>query len=673
MSKKKHKPAVAPVQTAQETTSKTPTTEPIVPANQVPKLWSYIIALFSIAFLTFITNYDGSFAVDDYGIINENKITTNKVSVENTIDIFTTSHRHGLDGNMENELYRPFTKFIFNILYNAAGKNTTPYHILNVILYALSCVLLFVVLRRLFSGNNLIPFLASLLFAVHPIHCEAVANIKGLDDVLSLLFTLSTVYYALQNNDKPSAKYLTLAILSYTLAMFSKENSVLGILLVPLCLLFVNEKVFNIRLLAGMAVAAAIFLLCRHGALSQYNNAAVKVSLLDNIMYFANEGGSTNWSMRFGTAFYLQAFALFKLLWPTTLSCDYSFAGITPKTFANIEAWLGLFLFAGMIWLAFKAYKRSKWISFGLAWYLVAGLLTNNIFVVIGTAAADRLAYTPSIGICIAIIAALAHFLKVNISDGANDTLGAMFSKNKLLVSIAVLICIPLAVLSIKRNAEWQSDKLLFQADLAKYPETVKLQFAMAQKLSLTAPAFGISPDTVLADNLSAITYFNNATKRYARAVADDYYLWGRAYFNVHSVAASKYPRHLDSARQLFTKAIRGGYQRESGYTDLSQTYFFLYKQNNNRAMLDSALHYGHFALTKNPKEITINQNLGAIHGTIGTMDSAILYLQKAWKIDSTSASNILTANNLGQIYNMLGNANLSNEWFAKAKNLQQK
>ncbi|MCK5029515.1 MAG: hypothetical protein KAR57_07770, partial [Bacteroidales bacterium] len=75
-------------------------------------------------------------------------------------------------------------------------------HFLNVLLYALTALVLFILLERLFSNHKSdkwywsLPFVASLLFLAHPIHTEVVANIKGRDEILSLLGVLLATLFA---------------------------------------------------------------------------------------------------------------------------------------------------------------------------------------------------------------------------------------------------------------------------------------------------------------------------------------------------------------------------------------------------------------------------------------------------------------------------------------------
>src|SRR5690606_11975243 len=88
----------------------------------------------------------------------------------------------------ESNLYRPLPRLMFALEWKLAPGNASLSHWINVLLFALSCTFLFRVLARLINGKYYLLFMAMLLYAVHPIHTEVVANIKSRDEILSLLF-----------------------------------------------------------------------------------------------------------------------------------------------------------------------------------------------------------------------------------------------------------------------------------------------------------------------------------------------------------------------------------------------------------------------------------------------------------------------------------------------------
>ncbi|MBK9759998.1 MAG: hypothetical protein IPO90_08525 [Flavobacteriales bacterium] len=138
------------------------------------------------------------------------------------------------------------------------------HHLVNVLLYALTGLVLLRMLRRsVFLDHPMAAFAAALLFIFHPIHTEVVANIKSRDELLSLLFLLLTLHYLLvhHNHTVPASaasgpprgkqktasrtqttsgenSALLTACLFFTLALLSKENGIVFLLIVPLTIHF---------------------------------------------------------------------------------------------------------------------------------------------------------------------------------------------------------------------------------------------------------------------------------------------------------------------------------------------------------------------------------------------------------------------------------------------------
>ena len=92
---------------------------------------------------------------------------------------------------------------MFAVEWQLAPEKPELSHWINVLLFALTCFVLFNTLSLYLQKGFLIPFIAALLFAAHPLHTEVVANIKSRDEILSLLFVLLTaicVYKYVRNN-----------------------------------------------------------------------------------------------------------------------------------------------------------------------------------------------------------------------------------------------------------------------------------------------------------------------------------------------------------------------------------------------------------------------------------------------------------------------------------------
>jgi hypothetical protein len=153
---------------------------------------------FLLAVLLYANTLTHGFVQDDAIVITDNMFTTQGVKgipgILTKDTFFGFFKVEGKETLVSGGRYRPLTLVVFALLYEVFGLDPFPYHLLTVLLYALTCVLLYRVLLLLLrehSGLGAgVAWMATLLFTVHPIHTEVVANIKGCDEIVALLGSL---------------------------------------------------------------------------------------------------------------------------------------------------------------------------------------------------------------------------------------------------------------------------------------------------------------------------------------------------------------------------------------------------------------------------------------------------------------------------------------------------
>src|SRR5690606_23003950 len=124
------------------------------------------------------------FALDDVYIIQRNPRVHD---LSNLRDIWLTPYWPW--SGRELGLYRPGTIFLYAVQWAIGEGAAQAFHVMNLLLHALASVLVFVLLRRLVSD---IPALAgALIFAVHPVHAEAVANVVGQAEIVAAIAVLA--------------------------------------------------------------------------------------------------------------------------------------------------------------------------------------------------------------------------------------------------------------------------------------------------------------------------------------------------------------------------------------------------------------------------------------------------------------------------------------------------
>ena len=195
--------------------------------------FSFVIAL--VAFFLYSNTLSHQFVLDDYSVIKENQMT--KQGTASLKEIFANSYREGY-GNNENNLYRPLTKAMFAIEWQISPDNAHFHHLINVLMYSLVCVLLFIVLLRYTKINIYILFITALIFAAHPIHTEVVANIKSRDEISSMLFLLLSLLCIHKYLSSNKILMLIGTLGCFFLALLSKESAIVYVALAPLFIYF---------------------------------------------------------------------------------------------------------------------------------------------------------------------------------------------------------------------------------------------------------------------------------------------------------------------------------------------------------------------------------------------------------------------------------------------------
>ena len=174
-----------------------------------PGIW-----IFFISFLLYINTLSLDYALDDSMLITSNSITQKGIAGIHEIwssDLFLGYF--GKSGVETGGRYRPVSQTIFALEVQFFGNNPAAGHFFNILFYSLTCLLLFMFLKKLFPfrhGVNeflSLPFIASLFYCVHPLHVEAVANIKSLDEIMAMLFSLLTTYLIILWQEKKSPGY----------------------------------------------------------------------------------------------------------------------------------------------------------------------------------------------------------------------------------------------------------------------------------------------------------------------------------------------------------------------------------------------------------------------------------------------------------------------------------
>jgi protein O-mannosyl-transferase len=179
------------------------------------------------------------------------------------------------------------------------------------------------------------------------------------------------------------------------------------------------------------------------------------------------------------------------LIWPKTLSCDYSYNQVPMvnwrfNTFEDVKAIVALVTLLVVIWIAIRNFKRNKAVFFFIMFFIGTFLPTSNLLRIIGSIMAERFMYLPSIGfagcLVIAVYAICRQLVpQLDISSWAQRIWLQVVARTAL--GLIVLAC---GVRTFLRNFDWEDDITLWSQAVQVCPDSFKthksLAFALYEK-----------------------------------------------------------------------------------------------------------------------------------------------------------------------------------------------
>jgi tetratricopeptide (TPR) repeat protein len=399
----------------------------------------FIVISLLIAYLNTLNH---GFVLDDIAVIESNRFV--KAGFNGIPDILTTFYWEGFwDSN--SGLYRPLSLISFAIEWQISPNNPFIHHFFNVFYYILVCTLLYVVLKKWFKSiDSGIVFLIVILFVVHPIHTEVVANIKSRDELLALLFFLISAVLFIPATFRSAI----ISSLFFFLALLSKEGAVM--LLPILFFHFYLSERFSFsqffKISSPFLFVTAIWLFI-HQQVIENSSKVISYTYADNSLLAIDSFVDQK-----ATALGILARYFVKIFFPYEMSYDYSLNQIPSIGLLSIPALFGLLMLFCAVFLFLKMYKKDAFLSMSIAFVLLPLLLTSNLFFKIGATAADRFLFVSTIGSCMLMVYIPFYYFK--------------FKNVNSLKYLAVAVWIVFVSMTFKRNKVWKDNYSLFENDV---------------------------------------------------------------------------------------------------------------------------------------------------------------------------------------------------------------
>ncbi|XP_013175362.1 PREDICTED: transmembrane and TPR repeat-containing protein CG4050-like [Papilio xuthus] len=595
------------------------------------------------------------FVFDDISAIKENRDLRPQTPISNIFlnDFWGTP----IHKEQSHKSYRPLTVLTFRWNYAVHGLQPAGYHLVNLLLHALVSLLYYRVCAMFLP--EFASFVAAILFAVHPIHTEAVTGVVGRAEMLSSVFFLGALLCyarAASRRRYTDWRYLVACTGCVGIAMLCKEQ---GITVTAVCVvyeLFVAQKrrglVLNGRSWLEAWGKAGWGCGCGEAARRVATVCCATLALLAARLHvmgaqlpvftrFDNPAGASPPPARHLTFAYLPALNAWLLTLPEALCCDWTMGTVAllrswkdPRNLATVA--LATLLIAAAV---HALRTRSSALSMGLALLVLPFLPASNLFFPVGFVVAERVLYMPSMGWCLLV----AHGWR-------------LLARRRASLAAAALIFLLLAfsAKTYVRNWDWKTEYSIFASGLKVNRNNAKLYNNVghaleadgkyAEALQFFNTAVSVQPDDVGAHINVGRTYnhlgrYQEAEEAYVKAksllpkakpgesyqarIAPNHL---NVFLNLANLISKNVTR-LEEADMLYRQAISMRADYTQAYINRGDILIKLNRTKEAQEVYERALLYD----SGNPD---IYYNLGVVLLEQGKASQALAYLDKALELE---------------------------------------
>lgn len=402
--------------------------------------------IFTLSVLQYANTFGHQYAWDDLIVILDN--TRVQAGIEGIPEMFykyvsfKLEHAYG---------YRP-TSLITHAIDTELFEMETPQmrHVMSVLYFGVLCMVLFLTLKRLlYNYKPILPFLVTLLFIVHPIHVEAVANIKSRDEILALLFCLLSLNFFIRFYFHRKWYHAVGVFVFLLLGFTSKEGAVtfLGVYALTFVWLALQETTYtwhdfkqNSATIfkkidwtkqakrAAILGAAFVFFGMAIFIPRQISTGDIGVPFVEGglviqedidreeVGFLKESPGMGNnfyyirgdWSQTLSYASLIMGKYLKNFLVPYPLVYFYGYNQVPVTDWTDWRVLLSAFLHLFFIGWAVVNLRKRALVAYGILYYITTISLYTNIVRRLNDTMADRFLFAPSVGLCLIAVVALA-------------------------------------------------------------------------------------------------------------------------------------------------------------------------------------------------------------------------------------------------------------------------
>jgi tetratricopeptide (TPR) repeat protein len=356
-----------------------------------------------VAGLLFTNSLSNGFAYDDLDIVVRNSAIQSSATLPGAL----MSPYWPTDYGEELGLWRPVTSALLGLQYLVGGGSPLLFHTVNVLLHVLVCALVVALLWELMSPAAAV--VAGVVFAAHPVHVEAVANVVGVAEIVAAAAALSACLIHVRAGPVTGWRTAGAVAALYALGFGAKESAVT----LPAIIFLIDAARRTIalgdiaaylrdrwRLYAAMATAAALLLGTRSVVLGTVADpiGPLGADLLQEVPRI--------WTLAEIWTHYVRLW-----VFPMDLASDYAPDVLPISTHWHAANTVGLLLALLLLGLSLFAWRRpplakgvdtAKVAGFGVVWFVVTISPVSNALFLSGVLLAERTLYLPSVGLAAA-------------------------------------------------------------------------------------------------------------------------------------------------------------------------------------------------------------------------------------------------------------------------------
>jgi hypothetical protein len=426
--------------------------------------WQLAVTITVLALAASANSIANGFAYDDVALI---QLSPRMHTWSGTWSEFAKTYWPDGDG------YRPLTIIAWRAEWALGNGAPAVFHAVNVALHVATSVAVLWMAGVILSPAA--AWMTAALYAVHPVHAEAIANVVGQSELaVALLVVLAVGIYVRARVRGPVSlgEWVGIGAL-YGAACLFKEHAIMTPALLVLAEGTVvrdatpwRERMARMRLpFLGLVLIGSAYLLIRSSVVESFSGfrpfmvfEALRLSSTDRVLTMV--GLAPEW--------------LRLLLWPASLSATYGPPEIEIAQGLSVSQLPGFLALVGTIGLMIACWRKNPAVSFGIGWLIVTLLPGSNFLAPAGFIIAERTLLLPSVGAMIAVASALA-WIAQRFANRRGVQAGA--------VGVVVLLLGLGVARSYTRNRAWANDDRLWRQSVLDTPNNYLAHFRLGLHL----------------------------------------------------------------------------------------------------------------------------------------------------------------------------------------------